>query len=73
MAGQPFELLTGGAGMYTAVGQTLSPQNANGAAVGVNAGVQAHHSVIALVLIAVAVLFILDRVGFRFAVTTGRR
>lgn len=36
-------------------------------------GPKAHHSVIALVLIAVAVLFLLDKAGFRFAVTAGRR
>jgi len=32
-----------------------------------------HWSVIALVLVAVAVLLLLDRAGFRFAVTAGRR
>ena len=34
---------------------------------------QDHHGLITLVLVAVAVLFILDRAGFRFAVTVGRR
>ena len=34
---------------------------------------QDHHGLITLVLAAVAVLFILDRAGFRFAVTVGRR
>jgi len=73
MAGQPMELLTGGTGMYSS-GPAVAPQNANGAAVGANAaGLEPHHGVVCLVLIAVAVLFILDRAGFRFAVTAGRR
>lgn len=67
-AGQPMELLTGGAGMG---GFTPTPQNANGAVLGVNA--QPHHGVIGLVLLAVLILFVLDRAGFRFAVTAGRR
>jgi hypothetical protein len=36
-------------------------------------GVQAHHGTIGLVLFAVLILFLLDRAGFRFAVTVGRR
>lgn len=32
-----------------------------------------HVSVIALVVLAVAVLYMLDRFGFRFAVTAGKR
>ena len=73
MAGQPMELLTGGAGMYSNP-SPIAPQNANGAAVGAGvAGLQPHHGPIALVLVAVAVLFLLDRAGFRFAVTAGRR
>jgi hypothetical protein len=66
MAGMDAAFLTGGSGMVTA-----APQNANGAVVG--GGPSPHVSVITLVLIAVAVLFILDRAGFRFAVTAGRR
>lgn len=71
MAGQPFELLTGGAGM---IGQapTVAPSNANGAAVGAAAG-NPHHGVLGIVIVAVAVLFFLDRAGFRFAVTAGKR
>jgi hypothetical protein len=75
MAGQPMELLTGGSGMYGAHPQpsavTGPAQNANLAAYAGN--VQPHHSVVGIVLLAVLVLFILDRAGFRFAVTAGRR
>ncbi len=68
MAGQPMELLTGGAGMYSSV----TPTSAN-ARVAVSAGLEPHHGVIGIVLFAVLVLFILDRAGFRFAVTSGGR
>ncbi len=34
---------------------------------------QEHHGLIGIVVVAVFVLFILDRAGFRFAVTVGRR
>jgi hypothetical protein len=37
------------------------------------AGPPAHLSVIALVVLAVVVLYLLDKFGFRFAVTAGRR
>jgi hypothetical protein len=33
---------------------------------------QAHHGLIGIVLFAVLVLFVLDKAGFRFAVTVGR-
>lgn len=39
----------------------------------VSSGPPAHYSVIAMVLVAVAVLWALDKFGFRFAVTAGRR
>lgn len=71
MAGQPMELLTGGAGMVG--GPTPTPQNANGAVARLANGLQPHHGPVGLVLVAVAVLFVLDRAGFRFAVTAGRR
>jgi hypothetical protein len=32
-----------------------------------------HHGLIGIVLVAVLVLFLLDRAGFRFAVTVGKR
>lgn len=73
-SGQPLELLTGGSGMFgPAPGP--APQNANGAMVGANsnAAVQPHHGPIALLVFAVLVLFLLDRAGFRFAVTAGKR
>ena len=72
MAGQPMELLTGGAGMY-AQSPSVSPQNANGALVGAGGMPAPHLGPIALVLFAVLILFVLDRAGFRFAVTAGRR
>lgn len=71
MPGQPLELLTGGAGMFAGAG-TVTPQNANGAVAGATS-MEPHIGVVGLVLLAVLVLFILDRVGFRFAVTAGGR
>ena len=70
MAGQPYELLTGGAGMYQEA-PSVAPQSANGLVAG--AGLAPHHGPIAIVLLAVLVLIVLDRAGFRFAVTAGRR
>jgi len=35
--------------------------------------VQPHHGLIGIVLLAVLVLFLLDKAGFRFAVTVGKR
>lgn len=68
MAGMDASLLTGGAGFAQAA---PAPVNGNGAVVGASQG--EHHGVICLVLLAVVVLFLLDKVGFRFAVTAGRR
>lgn len=73
MAGAPMELLTGGAGMYTASSNPVAPQNANGYAVGAGLSPSPHVGPIILVLVAVLALFLLDRAGFRFAVTAGRR
>ena len=39
----------------------------------VSGGPQAHHSILALLIVAVAGLYLLDKFGFRFAVSTGRR
>ena len=51
-----------------------APTAMGGPAPGISGGgFQDHHGLITLVLAAVAVLFILDRAGFRFAVTVGRR
>jgi len=68
MAGMDASFLPGGAGFGSA---PPPPPNANGLVVGAADG--SHIGVIGLVLIAAAVLVILDRVGFRFAVTAGRR
>lgn len=68
MAGQEQFLLEGGMSQPT-LGQVSSGMGRN-----VNGGAPpAHYSVIALVLFAVVVLWALDRFGFRFAVTAGRR
>ena len=40
---------------------------------GFASGVQPHHGLIGIVLVAALVLVVLDRAGFRFAVTAGRR
>jgi hypothetical protein len=71
MAGQPMELLTGGSGMFAGAG-AVTPQNANGQVAGATS-VQPHIGVVGLVLFAVLILFVLDRAGFRFAVTAGGR
>lgn len=68
MAGMDQSFLTGGAGFS----QAPPPPNANASIVGAAAG-QAHVGVIGLVLIAVAILITLDHLGFRFAVTAGKR
>ena len=71
MAGFDPQLVVGG-------GQpTLTQAPSAGSGMGrnplANANVQAHHGLIGLVLVAVLVLFLLDRAGFRFAVTVGKR
>lgn len=70
MSGQPLEILTGGAGMGYAA--RVTPPSQNGLAVGAAVG-EPHLGLICLVLIAVALLIVLDRAGFRFAVTAGKR
>ena len=52
---------------------TVAPggRNSPGATAGV--AVQPHHGLIGLVLVAVLILFLLDRAGFRFAVTVGKK
>lgn len=71
-AGQPMELLTGGAGMGGTATGTVTPPSANSLMVGAQVGAP-HVGLVGLVLIAVALLIILDRAGFRFAVTAGKR
>lgn len=70
MAGQPLEILTGGAGFASA--PSVAPPSQNGVIAGAVSG-QPHVGLIGLVLIAVAILLILDQLGFRFAVTAGKR
>lgn len=69
MAGQEQYLLEGG------MSQPTLAQVSTGIGRGVqaSAGPPAHYSVIALVLLAVVVLWALDKFGFRFAVTSGKR
>lgn len=67
MAGMDAAFLTGGAGFK----QVAPPPTANGVVVGASQG--QHVGVISLVLIAVAILLVLDQLGFRFAVTAGKR
>jgi len=68
MAGAEGFLLDGGMGAMPSL--TSSPSAGSG--IGVSFASQPHHGAIALVLIAVAVLFALDKAGFRFAVTAGK-
>lgn len=68
MAGMEGYLLEGG----------MSAPTLSTAGTGQGRGIDAsgqlpHHGVIALVLVAVAILWALDKFGFRFAVTAGRR
>lgn len=67
MAGQDYSFLTGGAGFA----QVPPPANANAAIAGATTG--PHVGVVGLVLIAAAILILLDQLGFRFAVTAGKR
>ena len=68
MAGaEPF-LLDGGMGNASVLA-SRSPSIGRG----IGLRVQPHHNVVALVLVAVLVLIALDKAGFRFAVTAGRR
>lgn len=68
MAGQESYLLEGG------MSQPTLNQVSAGMGRGVSAsGIEPHHGVIGLVIFAVVVLWALDKFGFRFAVTAGRR
>lgn len=53
---------------------TQAPTMGSGANIGARlaSAVQPQHGLIAIVLFSVAVLLLLDRAGFRFAVTVGR-
>lgn len=69
MAGQEGFLIDGGMGALP----SLQSRPTSGAALGGAMASRPHHGAVLLVLIAVAVLFALDKAGFRFAVTAGRR
>ena len=69
MAGMSPEMVYGGAG----VGTLTSAPDAGSFAGRFGLVAQPHHGVVLLVLLAVAVLFALDKAGFRFAVTAGKR
>lgn len=68
MAGQEQFLLEGGMSQPSLVAGSSSMGR------GITASaVQPHHAILGLVLVAVIGLWALDRFGFRFAVTAGRR
>ena len=71
MAGMSLGELTGGSG-YAGAGAPVAPPSANGVIAGAISGAP-HIGLIGLVLVSVAILLILDRAGFRFAVTAGKR
>jgi len=74
MPGQPLELLTGGSGAYSMqASSVVAKPSANGTVARAAQGQQPHHGVIGMVLLAVLILVALDRAGFKFAVTAGRR
>lgn len=70
MAGQEQFLLEGGMSQPS-LGQVGITEGRN--VTGANGAPPAHYSVIVLVLVAVLVLWALDKFGFRFAVTAGKR
>ena len=68
--------MAGGSEQFLLEGGMSQPQLAAVASGGygiVAGGIQPHHSVLAMVLLAILGLYVLDRLGFRFAVSTGRR
>ena len=67
MAGQDPFLLTGGNTQPTLAAVASGNRGV------VAGGVQAHHSILAILIVAVVGLWALDKFGFRFAVTTGKR
>ena len=71
MAGQETFLLDGGAGAMPSL--ISRPAAGSGIASGASLASRPHHGAVFLVLVAVAVLFALDKAGFRFAVTAGRK
>lgn len=68
MAGASYDLLMGG-GMPSL---TVAPTVRSGGAP-LSVASAPHYGIVSLVLVAVLVLFLLDKAGFRFAVTAGKR
>ena len=68
MAGQEHFLLEGGMSQ-----PTLTQQSASIGRGISGSGLDARHGIIGLVVLAVAILWALDKFGFRFAVTAGKR
>lgn len=64
MAGFNPEFITGTLTQAPSSGSGVAPTSGAG-------GVQSHHALVGIVLLAVLVLFLLDRAGFRFAITVG--
>jgi hypothetical protein len=60
---------TGGMGAMP----SLVSAPAAGSGIGTSIGSAPHHGAVLLVLVAVGVLLLLDKAGFRFAVTAGKR
>lgn len=69
MAGFDPQILTGG----TQPTLTTAPKSKGRPAAWTGGAVQPHHGLVGIVLLAVLVLFLLDKAGFRFAVTVGKR
>ena len=68
MAGQSQFLLEGGNSQ-----PTLAAVASGNRGIVAGGGVQPHHSVLAMVALAVIGLYLLDKFGFRFAVSAGKR
>ena len=67
MAGQESFLLEGGMSQPTLAAVASSGSGR------VSGGIQPHHSILGVVLLALIGLWALDHFGFRFAVTAGKR
>ena len=68
MAGQSQFLLEGGMSQ-----PTLAAVASGNRGIVAGGGLEPHHSVIAMVALAVIGLYLLDKFGFRFAVSAGKR
>jgi hypothetical protein len=71
MAGFDPQILLGG-DQQTLGSAPSSGSGMGGATARLASVVQPHHGLVGIVLLAVVVLLVLDRAGFRFAVTVGR-